>query len=189
MRRVVLLALSLLLHGCAAVVLVPRAIDQMMEGPAAPTGFEYYRHDGETAGGEAFRIRHFLDLDGRKRFIVALVAGRLFSSRSEDLGGGMEAARRVYGAIVGQSEHDVTRQFGVPKATTRFDDIRVFWYQRDLDDVFVLVFRQGRCVAAFRTDRGEIERLEKPSPYSRIRPGYGLSATLEVNRNDVTAAR
>lgn len=189
MRHVVCLALSLLLHGCAAVVLVPRAIDQMMEGPAAPTGFEYYRHDGETASGEPFRIRHFLDPDGRKRFVVALVSGRLFSSRSEDLGGGMETARRVYGAIEGRSESDVARQFGVPKATTRFDDIRVFWYERDLDDVFVLVFRQGRCVAAFRTDRGEIERLERPSPYSRIQTGYGLSAVLGANRNDVTAAR
>lgn len=161
----------------------------MMEGPAAPTGFEYYRHDGETASGEPFRIRHFLDPDGRKRFVVALVGGRLFSSRSEDLGRGMETARTVYGAVEGKSETDVARQFGAPKATTRFEDIRVLWYERDVDDVFVLVFRQGRCVAAFRTDRGEIERLEKPSPYARMRPRYGLSPPVGTNLNDVTAAR
>ncbi len=189
MRHVVLLALLLLLHGCAAVVLVPRAFDQMMEGPAAPTGFEYYRHDGETASGEPFRIRHFLDPDGRRRFVVALVAGRLFSSRSEDLGRGMETARSVYGAIEGTSEADVARQFGAPKVTRRFEDIGVFWYERDWDEIFVLVFRQGRCVAAFRTDHTEMERLQKPSPYSGIPTRYGLSPVPGAKRNDVTAAR
>lgn len=167
MRRAVLLALSLLLHGCAAVVLLPRAIDQMMEGPAAPTGFEYHRHDGETATGEAFRIRHFLDLDARKRYVVALVSGRLFSSRAEDVGRDIDAARAVYGAAEGKSEPEVIRLYGTPLRTSHFEDVRVLWYVREAAEVYALVFRQGRYVTAFRTDRGDLERtLEKPSPYA-----------------------
>jgi hypothetical protein len=170
--------------GCAAVVYVPRAIDLLSEGPSAPSGFEYYRHDGHTVGGEPFRIRHFVDPDARLRFVVALVGGKLFSSRSADVTRDMEAARAMFVAAGGRSGSDAQRLFGPPHATTRFEDVHVLWYVRERDEVFALVFRQDRYVTGFRLDRREMERmLDKPSPYAQ-----GPS-TLWTNRNELTAAR
>jgi hypothetical protein len=78
----------------------------------------------------------------------------------------MEAARTAYPGAEGKSEADVTRLFGAPHTQSRFEDVRVFWYLRDRDDVFVLVFRQGRVATSFRTNRREMERiLDTPSPY------------------------
>ncbi len=184
-----LLALPFFASGCAALVLVPRAIDQMMEGPSSPTGFEYYRNDGETASGQAFRIRHFVDPEARRRYVVALIDGRLFSSRAEDVSRDMEAARKIYGSAEGKSEAEVTRLYGVPQTTSRFEDVRVLWYVRDDDEGFALVFRQDRCVTSFRLDHGELERmLKRPSPYSARVPVYG-PWMLWTNRKDVTLAR
>lgn len=170
-RIVILLLCAALSGGCAAVVYVPRAIDRMMEGPDAPSGFEYHRHDGKTVSGETFRIRHFVDPDARRRFVVALVDGKLFSSRSSDVTRDMEAARGVFAAAGGRSESEAQRLFGPPHATTRFEDVRVLWYVRERDDVFALVFRQDRYATGFRMDRKEMERmLEKPSPYAAGAP-------------------
>lgn len=170
------LSLPLLLGGCTAIVLLPRVIDQMTEGPARPTGFEFHRAEGETPGGESFRIRHFLDPEAGQRFVVALIGGRLFSSRREDVTRDLEAGRSAYREAQGKTDAEVSRLFGAPKATSRFEDIRVFWYLREQDEVFALVFRQGRYVTAFRTDRAEMERiLDKPSPYAGGGGGYGPS--------------
>lgn len=170
-RAVVVVVCSVWLGGCAAVVYVPRAIDRMSEGPAAPSGFEYHRHDGRTVSGEPFRIRHFVDPEARRRFVVALVDGKLFSSRSADITRDMEAAHGVFAAASGRSESEVHRLFGPPQATSRFEDVRVLWYVRERDDVFALVFRQDRYVTGFRLDRKEMERiLVTPSPYAAASP-------------------
>lgn len=170
-RVAVLLLCAFVSGGCAAVVYVPRAIDRMMEGPDAPSGFEYHRHDGRTVSGESFRIRHFVDPETRRRFVLALVGGKLFSSRSADVTRDMEAARSAFAPAAGRSESEVQRLFGPPHATTRFEDVRVLWYLRDRDDVFALVFRQDRYATGFRLDRKEMERiLEKPSPYAARAP-------------------
>lgn len=159
-------AVALSLGGCTALILLPRAIDQMNEGPDGPTGFEFHRHDGATESGGRFRIRHFLDPDGRFRHVVALIDGKVFSARRDDITRDIEAARAAYPGAEGKSEADVTRLFGAPHTQSTFEDVRVFWYVRERDDVFVLIFRQGKVATSFRTNRWEMERiLDKPSPW------------------------
>jgi hypothetical protein len=171
-----LLSLPLMLSGCATIVLLPRLIDQMTEGPSGPTGFEFHRAEGETSGGEPFRIRHFLDPQAGHRFVIALIGGKVFSSRRDDVTRDLEAAQTVFKGAQGRTDAEVSQLFGTPRATSRFEDIRVLWYLRERDEVFALVFRQGRYVTAFRTDRSEMERiLDKPSPYAGGGGGYGPS--------------
>lgn len=152
--------------GCAAVVLVPRAIGQLSEGPDAPTGLEYHRSEGATASGEPVRIRHFVDPAARRRFVVVLVSGRLFSSRADDLTRDLDTTHRLYGALEGKPEAAVRDALGAPAAATRFEEVSVLWYVSG-DDAFALVFLQGRWFVAFRLDAAEMQRmLRAPEPYA-----------------------
>jgi hypothetical protein len=180
-----------LLSGCAAVVLLPRAIEQLTEGPASATGFEFHRTDGATETGQPFRIRHFLDLDARHWHVVTTVDGKTFSSRRDDITSALQEARAAYPGTEGKTEAEVTARYGAPHKQSRFEDVRVLWYvrerERGVDDVFVLVFRQDRCVTGFRTNRTEMERiLDRPSPWARARD-YGPS-TPWTNR-ELTVVR
>ena len=167
---------SFLLSGCAAILLVPKVTGHLAEGIPSPTGFEFHRAEGKTDGGEPFRIRHLIDPENRHRFVVVLIDGKVFSSRRDDVTRDIEAARTAYRDAQGKTEAEVARMFGAPKATSHFEDVRVLWYPGERDVVFALVFRQGRYVTAFRTDRAEMERiLDKPAPYAA---NYGLSPPM-----------
>src|SRR5262245_45237862 len=133
MRALALVALvlvSLLSAGCYALVIVPRAIDHLSDGPDGPVGFEFHRHDGATESGMPFRIRHFLDPGGRHRYVVALLDGKFFSTRRDDVARDMDAARVAYPGADGKSDEDVRRLFGAPHRESRFEDVRVLWYLR-----------------------------------------------------------
>jgi hypothetical protein len=160
--------LPLACSGCLLVMAVPPMIDEYGWAGPETSGVEYYRHDGQTPGGEPYRIRHFLDPAAKRRHILVSVSGKVFKSGSEDFSGAISAARAACGTVCDAgTEAEVKARLGQPTATSLAENVHVLWYVRSRDQVLALIFQNGRFVTAFQTDQTEMdEMLVRPSPYS-----------------------
>ena len=156
-------ALSFSVSGCFLLFNVPTMIGELSSDGAS--GVEFHRAEGTTRYGERYRVSYFLDVPARRRWKVVSVAGSVVETGWEDAAGELDGAARVWGtAWAGRTEGEVRREFGVPEAVSDVGSARTLWYARGRREIYGVVLRDGRLLAAFQISEPEFARLRTRAP-------------------------
>ena len=156
------LVLAASASGCIVLWRIPDILEETPSRSLA--GVEFYRYEGRTTYGERFEVRHAVDPGARRRYRLVTVGGNVHESGWEDAGADLDAAAGAFGSATERSEAEIRAAFGAPTTITDAGPVQAWWYARERDQVFALLFRGGRLVTAFRTTGRELQGLLAKSP-------------------------